>query len=446
MGVRKCDFPWRWLLISNDGDVMPCSHGSAPVGNLRENSIAEIWNGKAMQEVRASVLRDEVHPVCRSRDCPFQKTDVAFPEAKERMDLKETFAHAFDNEWYEAAYPDVAEAIRTRRISSGLEHFVRHGRAEGRKHRLKKQRRLKNPFRAFWDTFLQWRGDAPSRAKPPLPGPIQSLVEYSLELTRVTVPPVEIVIVVSTVCNLSCVMCPHGMGMVERPRHMPLDVVERAAQYIATASRMLVSGLAEPLIAPAFWRVLELTAHRDDLFIRVNSNGHLLTAERAGKLLNSCLSEISFSLDAATPETYARIRGADFDQPFVGISELLRLRAARPDSKMAIYLNMTLMRENLPEAAPFVALAKKMGADAVVLSQLFAFGDSPDWVVDKKSWRFSYSEQMLSRIPNEARHHLREARKRSEELGIPIVYHSHVEEYFREENGAAPAVPADSLG
>ena len=35
MSVRNCAFPWHWLIVTADGDVMPCSHGSRPVGNLR---------------------------------------------------------------------------------------------------------------------------------------------------------------------------------------------------------------------------------------------------------------------------------------------------------------------------------------------------------------------------------------------------------------------------
>ncbi len=59
------------------------------------------------------------------------------------------------------------------------------------------------------------------------------------------------------------------------------------------------------------------------------------------------------------------------------------------------------MAENDHEAADFVRLGKRLGVDAVVFSQLFGFGDTPDWVVERDGWRFAYEEQMLSK--NEAR-------------------------------------------
>jgi MoaA/NifB/PqqE/SkfB family radical SAM enzyme len=431
MSVRNCDFPWHWVLVTNDGDVLPCSHGSAPVGNLRQDSLAEIWNGPKIREVRASILRGEVHAVCRSLECPFQREDIAFPKDKARFDVREHFARSFDEAWYLAAHPDVAEAVGLRELASGLEHYVRHGRAEGRAYRLGRDTVPGRIFRAFSDFLRRWI--PVPRAGRPLPGTIQCLVDYSLGRTRVSAPPVEVIVVVSTVCNLSCVMCPHGMGLVEKPRHMPLDVLGRAAPAIGTAARMIVSGLAEPMIAPAFWRILELTARRGDIFIRVNSNAHFLTEDKARRLLDSRLTEISFSLDAATPGTYAKIRGADLGRPVSAIRQLLGMRAARPESRLKVYLNMTLMRENIHEAAAFVELASDLGADAVVLSQLFTFGDRPDWVVQRGSWTFVYSEQMLRSDPDGARRHLAKARARAGELGMRVIYLSNVQDYLRGE-------------
>jgi hypothetical protein len=39
----------------------------------------------------------------------------------------------FDEDWYLRAYPDVAEAVRAGKIASGLQHYLGHGREEGRK-------------------------------------------------------------------------------------------------------------------------------------------------------------------------------------------------------------------------------------------------------------------------------------------------------------------------
>jgi MoaA/NifB/PqqE/SkfB family radical SAM enzyme len=206
--------------------------------------------------------------------------------------------------------------------------------------------------------------------------------------------------------------------------------MERAEEFLTTASRMIVSGLGEPTASPAFWWLLEHTKERGDLFIRVNSNGHFLTSEKALKISKSRLSEISFSLDSATPETYAKIRGGDFKRALKGISTMLGTRAETQNKHLEIFINMTLMKENLSEAESFVALGKTLGADGVIFSQLFGFGDRPEWKVERGQWTFVYSEQLISLMPGDARHHISQAKECSEALEIPVRFESNVLNYL----------------
>jgi len=431
MSVRHCVFPWHWALITNDGDVLPCSHGAAAVGNLRDNTIEEIWNGPLIQEVRGCLLKGEVHRVCRSAECPFQREHPAFPERTEPLFVEESLARAFDEDWYLATYWEVRLAVFERRFTSGLEHYIRHGRQLGMRYRLKVG--ISEPpgdglLKRCW-SFLtgRWR-------IAPRPAPIENgalgLLDYAQGRTVLRAKPADLILVVTTICNLRCVMCPHGMRLVENPRPMPVELLERARPYLDTASRMIVSGLGEPTMAASFWWIIEHVRDRTDLFIRANSNGHFLTPEKAGRILNSGLKEISFSLDAANPETYAKIRGGDFQRALAGIATLLEARVARPERTMTVYINMTLMRENLAEAADFVRLGHRIGADGVVFTQLFTFGDRPDWRVDRPDWTFVYSEQMIGRVPAEARQHLLAAKKCSDEIGMPIHLRDNVESYL----------------
>jgi len=48
--VQKCDFLWRTFPVQPDGRVSPCLNFVA--GNITEQSVAEIWNGKLMQRLR----------------------------------------------------------------------------------------------------------------------------------------------------------------------------------------------------------------------------------------------------------------------------------------------------------------------------------------------------------------------------------------------------------
>ncbi|MES2693657.1 MAG: radical SAM protein [Verrucomicrobiota bacterium] len=413
MSVRNCTYPWHWMIVTDRGEVLTCGHGSKPVGSLLKNTADEIWNGETMQEIRASILANRVHPICESTDCPHQQDHLAFTPLEHKPFEDEEVAELFDDAFYLDRYPDVAAAVKRLQFASGFEHFAKHGQREGREYRLVS------------------RGEG--QASVAQRNATLALLEHSRQAVKLRSRPADLILQVSTICNLRCVMCPHGTGAVDRPQHMPMEIFERISSYVDTASRMIVSGLGEPFLAPAFWRLIEHCADRDDVFIRANSNAHLVTPESALRVLDSGLKEISFSLDAARPETYAKVRGGDLAKPLRGVEMMCAARRVHPRRSLEIFINMTLMRENVSEAPAFVELAAELGVDAVLFSQLFPFGDTPEWQVERRGgWRFSYSEQMLKYVPDMAREYLDQAKARAIELGVAVVFQSNTHLYLSE--------------
>ena len=408
MSVRNCLFPWHWLLITNEGQVLPCGHGSKPIGDLNISTIEEIWNGPIVQDVRAAILDGRVHQVCQSKECPYQLTDDAFPEYVPLAELDQEFCSAFDEEDYLETHPDVAAAVRLGVISSGLEHYFRHGNSEGRNYRLRTVAVQENRASTIAD----------------------NLKERSAKLTVLLSFPTDIVLAVTTVCNLSCVMCPHGMGMIRDPAHMPIEYGAKLKAFISRASRIILSGVGEPMLAPAFWWFIDSSRFPAHAYTRVTSNAHFLRPDTALKIVRSNLTEISISLDAATSPTYRRIRGGSFSRVLRGILHLVKARSAQGNKAIRIYVNMTLMRENLHEAPNLVRLAHRLGVDGVVFTQLFQFGNSPSWRVNRGGWSFAYSQQFISAVPSDVQSTISQVMRVSESLPMAIHLRDNVASYL----------------
>jgi len=52
---QYCEYPWLSVSIMADGNVVPCtqiSNHEIVLGNVKENTLEEIWNGKKYQELR----------------------------------------------------------------------------------------------------------------------------------------------------------------------------------------------------------------------------------------------------------------------------------------------------------------------------------------------------------------------------------------------------------
>ena len=70
----RCQRPWTSTYLTAHGTVLPCciapfAHQDFPgmiLGNLREQSLDEIWRGERYEEFRRRLLSDEPHPCCKS--------------------------------------------------------------------------------------------------------------------------------------------------------------------------------------------------------------------------------------------------------------------------------------------------------------------------------------------------------------------------------------------
>lgn len=64
-----CMLPWMHLHAWPDGQAFPCclANGQLPVGNLKQNTMKEVWNDTAMRRMRQNMLADR--PCNECQDC-----------------------------------------------------------------------------------------------------------------------------------------------------------------------------------------------------------------------------------------------------------------------------------------------------------------------------------------------------------------------------------------
>ena len=65
----NCNKPWGDMAIYSNGLVGPCCNlvgRKTPIGNIKDNSITEIWSGKKMTELRNGFKNNNPNDVCKS--------------------------------------------------------------------------------------------------------------------------------------------------------------------------------------------------------------------------------------------------------------------------------------------------------------------------------------------------------------------------------------------
>jgi hypothetical protein len=124
----------------------------------------------------------------------------------------------------------------------------------------------------------------------------------------------------------------------------------------------------------------------------MSTNGQILTDRNIAKLLGRDV-HLYVSLDAATPETYARLRNRAFDTILRNIRNLVRAKGGRGHLPK-VFLVFMPMRANVHELDAFVELCAELDVDHMVLRPL---NDSPGngMVWERGGYRFEYENELL---------------------------------------------------
>ena len=185
-----------------------------------------------------------------------------------------------------------------------------------------------------------------------------------------TQDPVCLYLEVSNQCNLACKTCPITYGKVEDPAALSLQQVQSLVSQFPTVTQVVLHGIGEPLLNRELAEII-LWLKKRGIYVLFNTNGTLLNKRWREALVQSGLDEIRLSLDAATPETFAHVRGNPlFDVIIRNIKALMALKAERGSATPEVSLWLTGLRETLDELLDFIRLAHSLEIDRVYLQRL----------------------------------------------------------------------------
>lgn len=178
-------------------------------------------------------------------------------------------------------------------------------------------------------------------------------------------------------CNLACAMCPKQAAGCHVPdQELPLALFRRALPGLAGADSLVLSGLGEPLLHPDLPDMVGMAraAMPPDGRIGFQSNGLLLTRDKATALLRAGLSRIFVSVDSADAQDSGELHGgAKLAGVETGLDALrLALAQVRPP-RFELGVEFVLMRSTLPRLPGVIRWAARQGADRVLVSHVLPY-------------------------------------------------------------------------
>ena len=157
-------------------------------------------------------------------------------------------------------------------------------------------------------------------------------------------------------CNFRCLMCPTGNRSLSRKAGvMDWGVFVRVAEQCAgygTGLRFI--GWGEPMLCPELVAMVEY-ATALGLPTHINTNGSLMDAAMASRLIEGGLSSIKFSLQGTDRDGYAEMRNVDW---FDGLRETVAMfHTMRGDRSLPyIQVSTTTTRETPDQVEAFRAM------------------------------------------------------------------------------------------
>jgi len=176
--------------------------------------------------------------------------------------------------------------------------------------------------------------------------------------------PLHIEAGITNKCNHRCIQCTldwinHKNDFIDKDVFLQMI---NCAEVMGVKS-IYFAGEGEPTMHPALVDFVKM-AHDYGISTAISTNGALLTEELSRALI-PYLSWIRFSVDAATPKTYAHIHGVgeqEWQRVWDNIQAFINLKSVI-NSNVQVGIQTLLMPENITEIEYLARISKEIGAD-----------------------------------------------------------------------------------
>ena len=182
---------------------------------------------------------------------------------------------------------------------------------------------------------------------------------------------------VTSRCNAACFYCPQPL--LDKKQHMPFELFKRLLPYLGYTNLVYLQGWGEPLLNPDLFAMIRACKAKGKR-VGFTTNGMLLSEETICRLVDLETDILSVSLAGTSPVTHNRIRkGTDLVKIIENLDRLQRIKSQKGTLRPALHFAYLVLAENFHELQYLVELAKRLGAEQIVCSNLTLIIDQALW-------------------------------------------------------------------
>jgi radical SAM protein with 4Fe4S-binding SPASM domain len=198
-------------------------------------------------------------------------------------------------------------------------------------------------------------------------------IEMKLGCIKLKSLPPTIAIENTNRCLLNCKMCArrYWNKKMNPLGEMKKETFEKIIPYLDMIWHVWLGGFGEPLYSKNFFYIVK-TCKEFNCKIGITTNGVLIN-KKISRFLIEHVDWITFSIDGATPNTYEKIRGVDFERVINKIQNLIRLKEMKRRKKPELRIEFIGMKDNIHELPLLIRLADGIGIKKIIVIHLFVY-------------------------------------------------------------------------
>ncbi|MFQ3675356.1 MAG: radical SAM protein [Endomicrobiia bacterium] len=177
--------------------------------------------------------------------------------------------------------------------------------------------------------------------------------------------PKYVEIEVTTICPRKCIMCEHTYWQDQEERHLSIDEFKHIVKKFKGIHWLHLTGEGSSFLNSDYVRMLDFAKERNVCVYLVDSFD-MINEEIMNKLIDLKLEGVYISIDAATKETYNKIRiGCDFDRVIKNVKRFLELKKQKKSLLPEISFRYIILTPNVEEMPEFVELVSTFGRENI---------------------------------------------------------------------------------
>jgi len=164
---------------------------------------------------------------------------------------------------------------------------------------------------------------------------------------------------VSTCCNLKCTMCEHTYWC-EKNQNMSFDDFKKILDQFPQLKWLGMTGIGESYLNPEYPKMLEYVK-RKGIYVENFDNFCFVDEEKSRQMVELGLDKLYVSLDAATKETYEKIRvGATWEKVIGNIVRLDEIKKEMNSYFPELWFHFIISKDNKHEMIQYLEMIDKL--------------------------------------------------------------------------------------